>query len=62
MYILLIFDTVEYSNCLEYVYFFKNKKDINNILKDHIKQIKRGFEDFIIINLFDYKESIERLY
>ncbi len=58
MYLLLIFDTIEYNNCLEEVYICFNKKDYKEILKKYENQIKRGYIDYIVCDLDnedDYK-------
>lgn len=45
IWIVLVFDIVEYCNCLEEVYICFNREQVNSIYSKHYKCIKMGFID-----------------
>lgn len=56
MYLLLIFDTVEYTNCLIELFIFFNECDYKKIIKKYENNIKHGFIDYII---YDFDNDYE---
>lgn len=58
MYLLLIFDTVEYTNCLEEIIIFHNQNQLQRILKSYKNSIQRGLVDYQIINLSKYDDRV----
>ena len=63
MKIVLIFDTVEYSNCLEEIIIFHNQNQLKKILKPYKNSIQRGFVDYEIIDLsiYDFMNNLNKI-
>lgn len=57
MKIVLIFDTIEYGNCLEEIIIFHNQNQLKKILKPYKNSIQRGFVDYEIIDLSIYDDK-----
>lgn len=63
MKIVLIFDTIEYGNCLEEVFIFQTKKQLKKILSPYKYNLDRGYTDYTIIDLSIYdNKNIHQVY
>lgn len=57
MKIVLIFDTIEYGNCLEEIIIFHNEKQLNKILEPYKRKFYLDHNSYEIIDLSIYDDK-----
>lgn len=57
MKIVLIFDTIEYDNCLEEAFIFQTKKQLKKILEPYKRKLYLGHNSYEIIDLSIYDDK-----